>query len=200
MTDTISDNSEQGALSQTKANESMQGASLPASEGEQPSIQPSETSPVQPSIGVGFAEPQAAIQQENMQTEETNRLSPSPESLRTKYSRLAEEYRSLWLKQIDGNLTPDEMKRRQELEKMAGYGLFEKDQSESQLRAKEAVYQAHNEAASKELSDPAQLAEEFRSLGRKLIEKGLGPGELERYIYLKSLSRSGRFEQLGAAS
>jgi len=116
-------------------------------------------------------------------------------SLGIKYGVLAEEFSILGQRQIDGNLNPDEMKRKRDLDEMASYGLFIKGQNENLLAEREKIYDAHCKVDLQEGSNPEFLSEEFRQLGKKWIEDGLRPAELERYMHLQTLSKRGVFEQ-----
>lgn len=138
----------------------------------------------------GMASSSPSQSQESSQT-------PSEENLREKYARLAEEFRSLGQKQINGTLNPDEMKRKRELDEMAAYGLFVPNQAESQLKAKDEIFRKHAEAATKEFSNLGELAEELRSLRKKLYASALGPEEFARVKYLEMLERAGKFQEFG---
>ena len=120
-------------------------------------------------------------------------------SLRGTYAGRAARYRELGQKQLDGTLNPEEIREREDLGQMAGFGLFAADLSEDQLRAKDAVYQASIEAEAKELTDPQASAARYRELGTKLYDSGLTPEELAEYNRLKAYADRGKFELSQAA-
>lgn len=130
----------------------------------------------------------------------TAEVAPAPErSLKDIYTGYAVRYRELGKKQLDSSLTDEEIKEREDLNQMAGFGLFEANLSEDQLKAKDAAYKALIEAEAIELKDPQASAERYRLLGTKLINSGLIPDELAEYNRLKAYADLGKFEQQKAA-
>lgn len=116
-------------------------------------------------------------------------------SFRDTYDGHAARFRELGKKQFEGGLSSEELSEKQRLEEMASFGLFEQGLSEDQLEAKDAALQANFEVQ----GDPQQLAEEYRTLGRKLFDQGLEAEELARYNFLGALAKQGKFEQQKAA-
>ncbi|OGH37698.1 MAG: hypothetical protein A3B44_00320 [Candidatus Levybacteria bacterium RIFCSPLOWO2_01_FULL_38_21] len=125
----------------------------------------------------------------------------TPESLPLgeKYSGLAARFRELGQKQLDGVLSEEERRERENLNQMASFGLFEANLSEKQLEAKDAAYKALIEAEAKELIDPQASAERYRLLGRKKIESVLTDAENKEYNRLEGYAKRGKFVLTQAA-
>lgn len=127
-------------------------------------------------------------------------VTPSQESsLKEIYAGHAARYRELGRKQFDGVLSVEERREREDLNQMAGFGLFEANLLEDQLKAKDAAYKALIEAEAMELKDPQASAERYRSLGRKSIESGLTDEEIKEYNRLKAYANRGKFKFSQAA-
>lgn len=133
-------------------------------------------------------------------TQATAEQAPAPErSLKDTYTRNAARYRELGQKQLDGPLSDEEIREREGLSQMAGFGLFAENLSEEQLGAKDAAYQASIEAEAKELENPQASAERYRVLGIKLINSGLTDVENKEYSRLKVYAKQGKLELPQAA-
>ena len=120
-------------------------------------------------------------------------------SLRDIYAKHAARYRELGRKQLDGVLSVEERREREDLNQMAGFGMFDVSLSEEQLKTKDAARKALIDAEAIELKDPQQLAEEYRRLGLKHFDQGLKAEELVRYDFLDMLRKKGKFELPQAA-
>ncbi len=146
--------------------------------------------PVTPAVG---SQPVSTIVAPPLPPSEPQGAAEAPvaqESLRDKYAKLSERFRELGTQQFERNLTPDEIRERQQLESLAGAGLFEPTLSDSQIAAKEQVLKAQTDAQ----GDSQALAEEYRGLGKKLYDQGLKGAELERYNRLSDLAKRHVFE------
>lgn len=119
---------------------------------------------------------------------------PESASLKEKYTRHAKRYRELGQKQLNSSLTDGERIECEGLRRMAGFGMFEANLSDDQLKAKDAAYQASIEVEPKELVNPQASAERYRILGKKLIDVGLTPDELAEYNRLEVYAKRGKLE------
>ena len=121
-------------------------------------------------------------------------LTVGGEELKGRCVVLAARFRGLGKELYEIGLKGDKLKEWKKLGEMAEFGLFEPDLTEARLEFLYTAYQAHVEAEAQELAKPGQLAEEYRDLGRRLIDKGLGLASLKRYEHLAGLAGEGRFE------
>ena len=94
------------------------------------------------------------------------------------------------------DFTSAEAAEREELGRMGKFGLLDPDLTEEQIYALEKAYQAEKGPPAEEAtSNPEELAEEYRTLSRKLFDEGLEEAELRRYRQLSQLAKEHKFEK-----
>lgn len=162
---------------------------------EAPSVQPLGSV-----VSVVESQPVIPPSQPTVEPQVTAEVAPAQErSLKDIYAELAARYRELGRKQLDGVLSVEERREREDLNRRASLGLFDVNLSEEQLKAKDAAHKALIEAEAMELKDPQASAERYRFLCRKSLESGLFGDEIEEYKRLEDYANQGKFELPQAA-
>lgn len=94
-------------------------------------------------------------------------------SLKDVYAKKAEELRNLVRRQNDIGLNEEERSRRDELERQAGYGLFEQDLTEDRLKTMHEEYEAILEVEKQLRKNPGEVRKRYSDLSKRASTQGL---------------------------
>ena len=86
-----------------------------------------------------------------------------------------------------------EKAERDELDRMAKYGLFNPDLPENRLKVLSDAYEAMARLEKEVLSDPVAARERYNALGKKLTLQGLKEIDLKEFNQLEELKKQGKF-------